>query len=413
MCDKCADPDLWFSTEDVAPPGAKWGTGIYLRLQRHVPSGAGDASRPRGQAVLLLHGGSANHRTFRLQNGLADWLFSKGLDPWLLDWRGSSLVSDCESNLPTLQGESTLYNFTRAAEEDLPAAIAMMRRRNPSLADQRIALVGHCMGAAVIAEAVARGSIAGQIDRIVLLALGLFYEAAIDSRVKSEERILERLTRPESKTWVIDPRVEGTGEMRRKWPADLDKLFEAWPGALRAHDEPTPPTMPVTVTGTCNRITFMYGMPYRHDNLVARIEGPGDAELPDHFGGFPIQMYLHAARNLRAGQATTFDPKGPQIDWSKARNRFIELTNVTLITGALNRLWHRDSIDRMHEWLCRGHSTALRKIRKHVLPRYAHQDLLWGKESPSDVYPLIGEGLGLPGVIDDTRRSGSAPPSHT
>jgi pimeloyl-ACP methyl ester carboxylesterase len=403
MCKQCLDPDVWFSTQDPrARPEPDWGSAIQLRLQRHVPPGAADSEARRRPAVLLLHGGSANHRTFTIKDGLADWLLKEGFDPWLLDWRGSSLVSDCLQNDRTLKHESELYTFNRAAREDVPAALAIMRS-DSRVAEGPIALVGHCMGAAVIAEAVACGWTRGAVDRIVLLALGLFYEAAIDSRVKAEERVLERLTREVADHPCIDPRVKADGELLHPWPQDLDKLYDAWPGGLRAHHHEQQPV--TVVENMCNRITFMYGMPYREDNLAAGIH---DAELPKHFGGFPLQMYLHAARNLRERQATSFDPTGPQIVSDETRQRFRQLTSVTLITGELNRLWHRDSIDRMHEWLCRGDSTVLQRIKKHVLPNYAHQDLLWGAKSSSEVYPHIAIGLGQNNDPSD----GATPPHH-
>ena len=77
----------------------------------------------------------------------------------------------------------------------------------------------------------------------------------------------------------------------------------------------------------------------------------------------------------------------------EAQAQFRKLEKVTLITGALNRLWHRDSVDRMHEWLCRGSSKSLRKFHKQIFPDYAHQDLLWGEHASSKVYPAIAAGL--------------------
>ncbi|HEY3496206.1 MAG TPA: hypothetical protein VGK73_16015, partial [Polyangiaceae bacterium] len=68
---------------------------------------------------------------------------------------------------------------------------------------------------------------------------------------------------------------------------------------------------------------------------------------------------------------------------------------ITLVTGAENRLWHRDSVDLMYEWL--RNEAAPSKLGgtavKHVLPGYAHQDLLWGARAERDVYPLILAGL--------------------
>jgi hypothetical protein len=76
-----------------------------------------------------------------------------------------------------------------------------------------------------------------------------------------------------------------------------------------------------------------------------------------------------------------------------SRQHFYDLEKVTLITGAMNRLWHRDSIDCMYEWLVRGDARPSEKIRKVILKRYGHQDLLWGEQSPRDVFPDILDGL--------------------
>ena len=79
---------------------------------------------------------------------------------------------------------------------------------------------------------------------------------------------------------------------------------------------------------------------------------------------------------------------GPDAWW-----RFRALPSITLITGARNQLWHRDSIDRMHEWLTRGKSQN-GQVQKWVLTEYAHQDLLWGIDSERDVYPKVVARLG-------------------
>ena len=145
----------------------------------------------------------------------------------------------------------------------------------------------------------------------------------------------------------------------------------------------------------------MYGIPYHHRKLVEVIHGTDSIEpqLQEQFGAIPLAMYLNAARNLRAGQALIVDEglrEGGRTDAEMvsdtARARFREL-KVTLVTGALNRLWHRDSIDRMHEWLCRGSSRGLSRIQKHVFPDFAHQDLWWATDSPTKIYPTVIEAL--------------------
>jgi hypothetical protein len=78
-----------------------------------------------------------------------------------------------------------------------------------------------------------------------------------------------------------------------------------------------------------------------------------------------------------------------------------------LIAGARNRLWHRDSIDLMYEWLRSNVPAGARKpsIKKHILPDYAHLDLLWGPNAREDVYELIKDSLDPAGASDSPLKS--------
>ena len=229
----------WFSTRstEFGEPPKDRGPAIWLRLERYLTESRHSTPGPR-KPVLLLHGASANHGTFMVgDTGLARWLYGRGFDPWLLDWRGSSLVVGAPENEASLRDQPDVYNFNRAASEDLPLAIKRMRRLGVR---GRISVLGHCMGSGVVAEAVALGHIAAaEVDRVVLIALGLFYEAPIDSRLKSEERILERLTQAVGNDCVvsIDPRIANGGELLNDWPQELKNLYDTWPGALRSHPD--------------------------------------------------------------------------------------------------------------------------------------------------------------------------------
>ena len=216
--------------------------------------------------MLLLHGASANHGTFTVgKPGLASWLYGSGsFDPWLLDWRGSSLVVAATENKPSLRDQPDIYNFNRAAREDLPAAINKMRL----LGGQRPEISFLATVWAVPSSLKPwpwRTSMSRTWMRVVLIALGLFYEARIDSRLKSEERILERLSQVVRSEPVlsIDPSIDEGGKLQHDWPEELKNLYDAWPGALRSHPED-----PDRVNAMCNRLSFMYGMPYHHKNLV-------------------------------------------------------------------------------------------------------------------------------------------------
>ena len=132
-------------------------------------------------------------------------------DPWLLNWRGSGCVVDKDRNLDSLLRKGEIYNFNLAAEHDVPEAIKEMRHQGVA---GKIAVLGFCMGGATVAESVALGHITEKdVDCIVLMTLGLFYEATIDGRVKCEDRILEQLEQQiregvDLKPW-IDPRMAG------------------------------------------------------------------------------------------------------------------------------------------------------------------------------------------------------------
>jgi hypothetical protein len=235
----------------------------------------------------------------------------------------------------------------------------------------------------------------------------LFYETPLDSRMKSEERVLDRLRAERAvkgEPVRVNPRVkDAKGSLEEQWPDELTRLFEDWPGRQFHSEESEPqPTESCRIAQhMCNRLSFMYGMPYYHGNLVAEIHGtasspPVEPVLKDQFGSIPLHMYLHAAQNIRRRHATFYEDKNLSdgvFIGDPAREHFSYLDKVTLITGARNRLWHRNSIDLMYEWLTQGRLRPGYRVEKHILRHYGHQDLLWGKTAPADVFGFIEEGL--------------------
>ncbi len=135
--------------------------------------------------------------------------------------------------------------------------------------------------------------------------------------------------------------------------------------------------------------------------------------LPSLFGAIPLQLFMHGAENLRSGVATDLkknenEKKGvedqqditptPVLDAferneADAYKGFAALDHLTLIGGGLNRLWHRDSVDRMGAWLDR-YPRMRKRWTKRMLIDYGHQDLLWGRKASEDVFPKILKGLG-------------------
>lgn len=357
-----------------------------LQLRRHAGT---------GKAVLLVHGASAGSDTFRIgeRQSLVDYLLARGFDVWTLDWRASmrcALNIYCTRVAPTK--DPTIFTIDAAAANDIPAAISCMRQHYGVTGP--IGIVGHCLGGGIVAQGIAQGSLpAEDVDSVVLVALGLFYKAAIDNIVKAEDHVLEALLT--KKQYLLHP--------RKQWKPDVCQLLD--PG-----DGPWDPLLedPYTFWSTtplrhncnvdyCHRLSYMFGMPYAPD-LIPDIHAH---HLPSQFGYIPVQFLLHCVQNLRRGYAAPYENLGNRrfriaADATYLNHEAFKARKITLITGDLNSLWHRDSIDTMYEWLRRGpKSEQPLALRKYVLPGYAHQDLQWGIGAPTDVFPRIAAGLSL------------------
>ena len=228
--------------------------GCVLEL-RHDRGPAAHEGRP---AVLLVHGASAGSDTFRIgeEQTLVDYLLGQGLDVWTLDWRASMRrVKDVYCKAVYEGRLAGTFTIDAAAEHDVPAAIAAMRQKNVR---GKIAVLGHCMGGAIITQGIARGAISSaDMKTVVLTGLGLFYRAAIDNVLKAEDQVLEgllvggqHLLHP-TKRWerYVCTRDPGDGP----WPPPLEDPYGVW------LDTPLPDDCTVEI---CHRLSYMFGMPF-------------------------------------------------------------------------------------------------------------------------------------------------------
>jgi pimeloyl-ACP methyl ester carboxylesterase len=353
--------------------------GCALELGHH---------RGPGSPVLLVHGASAASDTFRIGETatLVDHLLRQGFDVWTLDWRASKR---------RVQGvycanTSTDFTIDAAATHDVPEAIACMRDHGVT---GKVGVVGHCMGGAIITQGIAQGMLpATDVENVVVTALGLFYRAAIDNVVKAQDGVLEELLLDKrqallhpTKKW--DPNLCHVDPGDGDWDPLLQRPYEVWLETPLRHG---------CAIDFCHRVSYMFGMPYLPDSIPTI----HDHDLPSQFGYIPMQFLLHCTQNLRRGFAAPFviNSRGRSLasDETYLQHEPFRDRKLTLITGDLNSLWHRDSIDTMHEWLRLGRrSEQPREVRKYVLPGYGHQDLYWGIKAPVDVFPRIVEGLRL------------------
>jgi pimeloyl-ACP methyl ester carboxylesterase len=356
-----------------------YGLGKGPLFLRRLAAGHEGKPRARGKPVLMIHGGSASCDTFLAPHGesVFDFLVGHGLDVWLLDWRGSFHVVAHDSTFANETGD--------VAAADLALALRFIRqvRAEEKSPDMPASVVAHCLGGACFAMAVGSGLIqaAENVDKIVFATIGLFYQVTWDGWTKVMDRLLERL--PDQA-----PDVDHVSPAEPPWPAVLEDVYQLWPKTWgppwRGPDD-----------DFFQRLAFMYGQPFLVGNLHEKI---GKTEIRKQFGGIPLELYRHAAQNALRGFAAECDPMGkldpatpndeiPTVLAKKYMNLgAFEPFQITLLTGELNPLWHRDSIDLMAEWLSRDPKIV---FRKHVLDGYGHQDLWWGKNSPTDVFRRV------------------------
>jgi len=350
------------------------GAPLFLRRGRENRAGA---------PVLFLHGGSASGDTFLEPKGrsIFDFLNKHGMDVWLLDWRGSHFVTASDPGPCNEPGDTV-------AQQDIPAAFAFIREaRGKEGHPAPIAVVAHCVGAACLAMAIGAGHVnaASGLGPVTFSTVGLFYEATWDGWTKVQDRILDRLADEDDTIKFITPDLSVS-----KWPDMMEKTFGMWPKVWG-------PPPPWDVDFFC-RLAFMFGQPFLVSNLHDRMT---QDVVRRQFGAIPFKLYRHAAQNALRGFAAPFGAEGnlnPNTPNEKISNElagtYLHLgafrnLKTTLITGAENPLWHRESIDRMAEWLARRGRPAT----KHVFDGYGHQDLWWGKRSWEDVFPLVLEAV--------------------
>src|SRR5262249_17337156 len=145
--------------EAIAGKGVQDGNVLRLPLQRYARNGKAIGEK---ESVLLLHGASAASRSFVVPfdpargqseaGGLGGYLLEHGFDVWTLDHRASHVVATNPKYAALVQA----FTMEQIARQDIPAAIDAIRK---TIGDGRLSIVGHCVGAAVLAIAAALGNL--------------------------------------------------------------------------------------------------------------------------------------------------------------------------------------------------------------------------------------------------------------
>jgi hypothetical protein len=338
---------------------------LSLPLQRWAGS---------GKPVLLLHGANTSGAIFSHPGkGLVGYLREEqpDLDIWVLEWRGSPEVLSASTleqprSREWVTAERAVFTIANVAEQDIVAALFHIEaeRAREKLVAQAVSVVGFCVGAGALSHAIASGHVTrAQVDRIVLLTLGLFYKAPWDGWLKCQEFLLEQTIAQRATERVVSP-------FSTPWPSTLENAYRDWYGS-KAFGDYDPHWY--------KRLAFMYGEPFSQAAL-GQLSASRCEQL---FGPLHLGLYVDAVRKVRSAR-----PPLIADDDRAALHNFADM-DILLLGGAQNRLWHRESLDLMYEWLLRGSRNKKRDCTKRVLHDFAHLDLLWGENAPKQVYPVV------------------------
>lgn len=317
--------------------------GVELRLTRY----RGGAKGP----VVLSHGLGVSSLIFSMdtfETNLLEYVFAKGYDVWLLDYRASI-------DLPSSRSQ---FNADDVATKDYPAAVGKVLSETGA---DSVQMVAHCFGATTFSCAMLAG-LQG-VRSAVISQISTDIVGPIQSRLKAGLHLPEVLDAVD-----IDD-LDADAERHHSWRA---RVFNAAARLAPAQDK-----QPCD-SATCHRITFMYAPLYRHEQLN---QATHDA-LHEMFGVANIESFEHLGLMLRKGHlvgASGDDRYMPHVDRMGIP--------ISFVHGALNKCFLPESIEKTVARLSTANGANL--YTRHQIPGYGHIDCIFGRDAARDVYPYV------------------------
>jgi cholesterol oxidase len=317
---------------------------VKLRLVRY----RGGAKGP----VLLAHGLGVSSLIFTIDTistNLVEFLFEKGYDVWVLDYRASV----------DLAGSRTQFTADDVARFDWPKAVQEVLRLSGA---KDLQVIAHCYGATTFSMAMLEG-LPG-VRSAVLSQVGPFIDAPFFARLKSELHVPDVLEKLGVKQMNTDVDEEATlGSM----------LFNIVAGFAPEPEEDR------TDDPVSNRITFIYGPLYRLGQL-----NPATFDaLHEMFGIANISALKHLALMVRKEQVVDAEGEDVYVSRVSAMKPF----PITFIHGEKNQCFLPESTQRAQAWLRENFPGV--PFERHVIPEYGHIDCIFGQHAHRDVYPLV------------------------
>jgi len=312
--------------------------------------------KPTRGPVLLIHGGGVRANLFygSPRTTIVDVLVEHGYDVWLENWRASI-------DLPARE-----YTLDEGAVYDHPAAVAEIKRLTGA---EKLKAVVQCQGSTSLTMSAIAGLVP-DITTIVTNAVSLCVNVPRASEIKLHVFVP-----------VSSIRLNGLdAQWAVRAPSALANGVGRVAHLIRGRD---------CDNEVCQFANYMYGVGpdilWRHANL-----DPETHEwVSREFGFCPFSLLRQIGRAQRTG---VIAPTGqlPQLPRSLVAAAPKTDARFSFLAGSVNRLFLPESQRRSFEHFDKfrpGYHTF------HELPGMTHLDVLFGKTSAREVFPLIVEEL--------------------
>lgn len=396
--------DVGDNAEDGAEPAS-------ARLSNYRPATPGTAP-----PVLFIHGYSASGTTFAhpaVPHTAARQFTAAGRDVWILDLRSSA-------GLPTA---SRPWMFEHMALQDIPCAVAEVCRQTGA---ERIDVVAHCMGAAMLSMAILAGDdpaddLRGRRDQP-------FHDRFHQDRKALRQRIGKLALSQVGPTVVFTPanlfrayllstaahyledrayafRAASTGSETL-----LDRLLATVPYPdqdYRRMHAIRPINRNLDWVGSRRRMDALYGITFHLDNMPDAVLD----RLDDFFGPLHLDTVAQVLHFAQVNTITNRDGDNRFVSSERLRNFWT--FDTLLIHGARNGLADLATIYRNEIHL--SNAGLGDRVQTYTAPNLGHQDC-WIGTGSQQVCERILEFLDQPGSTADAKppAAGSqAQPGHS
>jgi pimeloyl-ACP methyl ester carboxylesterase len=336
------------STETVVPFRARDGFECNLiHVQGKQP--------PTKGPVMLAHGAGVRANLFRppVATSLVDFLLAEGYDVWLENWRAS------------IDLKPSHWTLDQAALYDHPAAVETIVKATGA---SKIKAIIHCQGSTSFMMSAVAGLVP-QVTTIISNAVSLHPVVPGFSNLKLRFALpmMGMLTDYLNPQWGLNA------------PTATAK-FVRFAVELTHHECNNP---------VCKQVSFTYGSGFpalwKHENLNSETH----EWIKREFAAVPISFFKQITKCVQAGSLVSVEGKSelpenfvagkPQTD-----ARFV------FLAGNKNLCFLPESQVRTYEYFnnLRKNYHAL-----HLFPTYSHLDVLIGKNSATDVFPIIAREL--------------------